>query len=1046
MMTTTIPTSRSGSILLLCLAIVTALMMVAFAFVRASSLQHETSQSEARHMLAREAAKAGLRHAMEDIIADHVQGPITRIEGPIHQFIALHRPYETDYDTERSLPGGPIMVNVNDIPAENDMTVSMGGGPYGWNSLANQQHFYDGRGRFYEPEYQNRPVVGFDPTATTLIDAIPFGQASAITDAMPARSQGNFYDAQLRQVPGDARAARMKARYRLRYAANVIDLDAQILVNGDPAVDYRSADFHSPLANNSDPAHRLTPAERVLRWHHALGQMSIAMGQFSSAGYGWGLDRNGGDRAAHVFLGRGCVLNFDIDPSNQAPMSFPYMYRSGGTNDFAGITDFYRNSSGPLAMTAGASKFHVLTGPQYSFANWDNAVEGTSHNGGNANSIGRFTPFGRGMATAVPERFDRWRGKTDAPWNVNLMTAPSGVIFAMIAGWMPPGAIRKYHHERPPGMSPSIPNGRWVGRSFLRELPFVRDTFIKELSPAWGPGYGDYVTPARGGIAPDYFVTDTRIPSQRYPGILAYNGIDNDPVGIYGPSSRGTMVHDNLGRYLCATAHPANLSNVGGEIDETGRPEVVRGNLRYKYQKVIPYPCQARNESSYWHNHNTASSSAGAPPALPPDIPLWTTGVTYRVNNFVKVPNPLYPSNPPEFFFYKATRDNLDVDPRNPVVPPVTPSWSAITEPSAPGWDNDVYGAHPDSIWDVVGQTMSVTIAQVRGMYHQFGLGAGNRVGSEAKSAPPGLFFDGQPWTGPRATTIRDVDILFVTNLGSNPQRPNDPAPNPDAWMSWGGYIPDWQHRLVPYPGANVGDPQAPTWNLASLRTATASCQVMDFSGSLIPRLITSGAMPQADLGLPQAPLGTYTWPLMAWNHPNEPRYDAGSPTYSADERTAVIELIINDFRLSFFGSSPDYADDFRALDLNGDGKAHCSGFPSVGVGRERDLGIHQYTTSVDADGFALVPVSASFANMGTFHLGKSRFWRVTVRGEVWDNVLRTVVSGAQLDSVFCIDPMNETQEWVRGGTPRPARQYSTHTIYQRWFFDPYRGLLTRHE
>lgn len=1034
----TSPGPSRGSVLILCLAVVSALLLIAFAYVRIAALSHETSSSENRMLLAREAAKIGRDHAIEQILRDYVNGPFSRVDDGSHAaFVSHDRPYESDYSTDSAVT--PQMLNVDSVPAENNLVQSFGGPYNDWNSLANQQHSYDGRGRYYEPGFYNLAVPGFTAAATQPTTPVRFGTPWATTDPMPDRSDGIFFDAHFKRIAGDPRTARTQARFRLRYAVGVTDLDSEILVNGDPAVPASALTGAGPLDSDPDPAHALTPAERVLRWKHALPAIVTAGSKFGQLGYGWGAGVSGGSRAEHVFMGRGCTANFDLVAG--VPVTFPFMYRNGSIGVFLNATSngpadsLYlspASAGGGTAIPNDQGLIHALTGPQFSFNNYDAAIDGRaleSGGEGNADALGRFTPFGRGLVQGTT---GRWSGKVDTPWCVNIMTAPAGVVFGMLAGYMPPGAVCTWYHETPPG-TPSIANGKWLGRSYASGLYGARDLFVKELSPAFGPGYGAYITPSRASpaVSIDYHAPDARTAAQRYPGPIAFNG---------NPGSGWS--NDNLGVYLRATAMANALSSTGGEVDASGRPEVARGNLRYKESATFPNPGQPRNELTYWGASSLTGSSntrTGGPPpgAVTISLPTWSNTVDYRVNDLVKFQGATDPPGTPGT--YLALKDNLAQQPDVVVAPPAGPYWNKVADPVT-GWDSTVCGAHPDSIWDVIGNAMAVTITQARGQYYQYThAGLGN---DDAKLAPPSVFFNGSPWSGARIASIKDIDAAFVANLGSDPTHPNSPVPVA-AWKSWSGYNPDFQYRLVPFTGANAGDPATPTWNLAKLRTATTTVEVVTYSGALIPRIKAIGTPPKVDLGLPQAPVGTYTFPIAAWNDPAEPRYDSGKPSYSADDRTAIAELIINDVRLSFFGSSPQYGDDFRALDLNGDGKAHCSGFRASGGSGP----LFQYTSSVDGNGIATVPVDSYFANTGVFFVGRSRFWRIMVRGELWDNVLQSAVNCAQLDSVLCVDPVNEAREWAAGGTPDPAKgQYATHLLYQRWFYNVYRGLMPRQQ
>ena len=142
------------------------------------------------------------------------------------------------------------------------------------------------------------------------------------------------------------------------------------------------------------------------------------------------------------------------------------------------------------------------------------------------------------------------------------------------------------------------------------------------------------------------------------------------------------------------------------------------------------------------------------------------------------------------------------------------------------------------------------------------------------------------------------------------------------------------------------------------------------------------------------------------------------------------------------------------AVQLSGDftkggayGKACCSGFApnATATTEETDLHIDQYTSSVDANGIATVEVDNYFSNTGCFFLGKSRFWRVIVRGEVWDNYLKVSNNTVDLDSVICLDP-TDADNAMTTHAHAPGRQYATHMLYQAWMYNSYRSLLPRRD
>ncbi len=138
---------------------------------------------------------------------------------------------------------------------------------------------------------------------------------------------------------------------------------------------------------------------------------------------------------------------------------------------------------------------------------------------------------------------------------------------------------------------------------------------------------------------------------------------------------------------------------------------------------------------------------------------------------------------------------------------------------------------------------------------------------------------------------------------------------------------------------------------------------------------------------------------------------------------------MLNDFRMSFLGSSPGYSDvidpatgqsnpqlEFRPLDFIGDGRAYCSCY-----------------STLDKDNLPYAQAGTKpqtyFSICGNFFIGKSHFYRVFSRGEVWDNLLNCKLNDATLDSVMTVDP--------EGNDPTQSQ-----FLYQRWFFNKYAAML----
>ena len=105
------------------------------------------------------------------------------------------------------------------------------------------------------------------------------------------------------------------------------------------------------------------------------------------------------------------------------------------------------------------------------------------------------------------------------------------------------------------------------------------------------------------------------------------------------------------------------------------------------------------------------------------------------------------------------------------------------------------------------------------------------------------------------------------------------------------------------------------------------------------------------------------------------------------------LELVLNDTRLSFFGSSPQYPH-FRPIDFDGDGTVWCIGYPA---GNQPATGRHGPT--IQAAGGQHVCLT------GYLVFQPSRFFHCMIRGEVFDVVRNRPVARAGLEAVYAIDP-----------------------------------------
>jgi hypothetical protein len=1074
---------RSGSVLILCFAIVISLTVVAYAFVRVAQIHNETSNSMNRQALANEAARMGTQHAMEQIIRDYVEPPggvatqtpgFTRMDGPARapfQNVAkatqgMYTGHTLAYD-----PSGDLEIQTSNIglidaqterPAWEPMYcwwwTGYNGGPYGVGDSN-----YDGRGRFYEPNFYNLSATDALPTTTQPTVPVLFGDQSA-TLAIPTRSNAIFFDQNWRRIStGNPIQDRQNARFRLRYSVGVEDLDGAILVNPDPEWQQTETlpttqgghrvtttlpdnngqtPFPSPPVAGSGPGSTSDfQTARVIRYQNVIANMMWAHNTDGTVHY------SDVARIEHVFLGRGMAGNYDINGNNNEPVTFPLMFRQGqdpqkyrdgnpryfevGNKPLA--ANLYATATAPAVVgTIGGGEQmgpytgeystmrRSLIGPQFSFINEDRSMSGGSGEAlfdadGILVSGQAFTPFGRGLsATSSAANYSHYNGPVDSPFLMNVMTAPMSDIWAAIIGYMPPEAVGAFYMDNadfPPNSNPLVVPGSplWTvkpadashSQPYLDPPPMIndprfmfngtltsssgttasyasywagltgqRDLFVTEMNPAFstpvaGTGEtGAFHAPSSGGINPNYHVRylhpadpGYRSPANRYPGPVCVNGYNDSNV----------WVNDCLGMYLRAENGGENGLYAAWGGPATGAAPAPFPNKLYvnaDWPLSGPLPGTGYKANTPWDPSVADKSGVafwygpevwGASCGGSETAPPWNW-------QYAGWPDFAWePSDAVGNWGYPGMCTAADVpDPSKSWTPP-TPTVS---------WGRAYYRTHPYSIWDAVGEAMASAIMVARAEWMQY----------PTQDADPATIFNGGPWVGPtpsltspapkRVMSVADIDALFLANLGIDINNPTNTVPCTAYYMNTG------------YPLHISIRSYTPLWNLASLRLQPWFDSA---SGSGNPNTIPGG--------------------------PNT--------TFTATQKTAVMEMIINDMRLSFFGSSPGYLGTFKALDLNGDGVVSCSGTDTSGN------------------------VTNYFANSAVFYMGKSHFWEIISRGEVWDNVLQTTLSESLQDSVICVDPLDSAMELSSAPNPQGG-QYATHVLYQRSFYDKYRGHLTR--
>ena len=1102
--------SRRGTFLLVCIAITTTAVILGFAFMRTLEWQRDASQTNQHTQLARQAAQEGLSHALEQILVDQSMATIdmptdagtktiravTFPDGPYRApFTSHHLPNSTaEYgdDNDPSLD--------KDVRNEHLLIFPWLRFDSGHNILAGwyqggQSQLYDGRGRYYEPGFYNvtRNSAPTDPainpaqsgpvSPVDFVDLTPGG-------APPERNHALFLDEDLKPIVGsDPWIDRQKARYRLRYAVGVEDLGGHLLMN--------------PNARMRVPEDGRNPPMWVRRSANSFGAI---MGEMEGEGPGvthW----------EHLFLGRGWFSNTDREQAasiNQGrPVTFPLMYRwadttagkappwsmaqrdgvsdrplglyaservpanpLGGDLLWANNPDTHNrwytgwDGSDPYVQVKDASQqgryANAQLGPQLSWHGMFYAFKGLSHDARPQSYDERdqlsahftLTPYGRAQRrvddsnfTPASKRLDmKWyQGRIDNPWHVNLLTAPPRVFSAMLNAYL--GSTFKWTEFQTVEFRWTDPaTGNPASGSLLcdptnpiNHRPAGRDLFVTtanaDLVPLLPADVADptvvplfnHAAPTRapataGEIRPDYYLPTgiNRFAPElvaSYPGAL-WNG---NPV-------QAAQGGDDLGRDI----------NVSNPINETHTRPVLDPATGVPTGATEPKPTGAsyfsRNPSNLWWSSYVAGYDSYTHNSM------WNRGqgaqegrrvedFRYRHQPFEDLYNlSLLPGNTVTQAQYESCFDFSSLGLPAGTLPPAD-WWSRYPDPVTRAHDraahnNPCWRTSPinhDSYWWDLAIAFSHAAGIVRNQWVVYPANA-----APAPSPWLNLFPPGQK-DATNYATLRDLDRVFLAHLGEsldNPGTDFDPTT-----------LPIFPFPHTGYDNRNQNDRHGVYWY-----TNPTQWLNRDFHPEYNIRKLALGNRLK-----PHDPL-----------NPTLPR----DPMISR-KRAALMELVLNDFRMSFLGSSPEYSDpvafpsrtldpanEFRPLDFDGDGYAACSCYTDPNPLLRLDAG---EPTSVDAVIPAAAVVSAGrgpkpdhgryFSLTGNFHMGKSHYFRVWSRGELYDNRSNTPLQEAMLEAVVAADP--EAKAYSREQDPTgPVRD--TQVLYQRWMFDKYAGQLSR--
>jgi hypothetical protein len=1041
---------RSGTMLLFCIVAVTFLAVVVYSFLRAVELQRNEGSANTFEILAREAALTGTRHAMEELARDYTTSPLTTIDMPGRScFLAMNQPWGTDPAAVDAAPvaaGGtdPRLIDYQDTPCEHRISRPIWGYASAWwldsgldNPYGSDGLMWFGRGRYYEPEHYNLATRSAGATQPTV--AARFGDGdgedldgpgtgdieTGLTD--PTRNAPPCWDAQWHilplSTPALADQARQLARYRLRYALGCRDLDGNLTINAEPGIDWRMLDA-SPAGASIPPgwtptaetmavfdanqdgtlqpgeiASMLAAHQRVARAARALPNIVLPMTSYDFQG-DWNTT---GPKAAHLLMGRGSIANYARYSANDpAPRTFPLMYRMPG-DDFrlfsSQVMTPYYAPNPPISQATTLFANTTSPGATGSPAGWEPlaATGGMIWRAALTGEQFSFFDITRAMRagnTAYPEDF----GWDAAIWQLtpfqrgaNGGAGQSGgpadtpwvinLMTAPVATMR--GLVMGY---LPPGamqIHHVLNNGSWP------TAPLADPDMVPSGSPLGGPPMIP-PTVSSGSNSVDYFSV-TRLDRN------LFVSTQSPAFARYAPPQRTSSVPPVSPDYQIPAAqvgepgylppaarYPGAAAFDGmapdGSVVSDGLASLINvGGMPRVYDPYTNTPMYHPFQV-FWDGHG--AGNPGGDDASPPNDTTW--------NNWQGPYDPLPTQTNPNGT-YPSTYGRMTAD-----------------------YCMHKLGLRDDSFWKTIMTAYSNAWAVARRGQSRFPTryyqpNAGDAMHTNPVCAP---------------TTTAGFDRLFLLCLGIDIANPSSPVPA-TGWCGDGGGNP------VPF---------TPSYNIAGLAALpdVSAAPTVPWSSA------TSAAAWAEDLP------GTWWSPAQA-----------GTVHVSPIVRTAAMELMLNDFRLSFFGCDPAYVATFRPLDFNGDGVVTCSCY-AAGRATTPDestralLGLDQQSVSTGGAGdwdTAINPaIGVTAADMiggynitpfcvtGHVRIGRSHFWEVQVRGEVFDNLMKRPVTSATVQTVFVLDPTDEAG--LRGN---PGAQEAAQTLFQRWQFDSYRALVLDH-
>lgn len=930
------PSTRSGTILLICMSLVAAMVAIAFAYVLSMRTAAELGPSAKALGLARQSAQAGTAHACEMLLRDYLDRPLSPTSDA-----SAHRVFFNPIDNQiPQAPGEAKAATAKEANLWNDNDVN----PLSKN-LNPYRRFEGHTGRTYDPSedggWAGNLVVSSTPRYiepmhySTRADVESSSGRTDFTKVPATPPEVNtpiYYDS--RWQPATDRTL---ARYRLRYGVWCEDLSGHLFMGlpapftrGDPL----AADGDLIAAGRNDQG---TELDRAWAMRYAP-QLNVMFLDFELSSHRGRLSEGGGTQA-YVMPWIGTDSTFTEDLQTGGFTTAGIML---GSSPWA-----WRNSGNNLSGTALASPWqplgswivHRFTGKRYSFQAL-NDITGNSglHLGGLIVPYGSPTRWDRSPdpETVDPDTLAYNEGPTDCPWRINVLTAPANALRAVFTGFRP-----SYTWEHELTWKVTFLWDKWDGTTPKWKIP--------NPIPKTYPLITKLATAKRSQVGvPDPFRASF-LSKDRVSG-----AVNRRPFAQFMPSPSADNPRAHMDPF-----YPSPVT--AGYREDIGRfSDLERDGTWFRRGGGQAGPCVPRLDDTrrlpLLHSV-TSFNNTYATPSMPDDTSVF------------KVPGKdmeaYYAFDP-----WNRTNADLDGDGLND---PDTWRWPRDARPKL--WNSDSYLLDALS---ALASSAAVAIAayQPNTPYPAEPAGGCAVFAGKWGSGPTlDADTDGDGYLDANSviTNVADIDRLFLLILGEDPAAPGGNVRTrsavyaampggsnsftPTASYGSSPFIP----RLAGLPAYAPGtrdystyfDSGAEQWKQCPFIGDDAAKHINLRRASLLG--LRRGIYTDAEPGLHADNAATHLGDAAALKSEAASLVKGGG-AYATDARTRAkhsqlmrcrlrdAERIVNDMRMSFFGANVRYLDRtrtghpsrgrFRPYDLDGDGWAICSAYCPSDVSR----------------------------------------------------------------------------------------------------------------